>query len=42
MTVSLKKSPKKFVINGRLFTRHPELGWLLLGAWGWQPIRRPF
>jgi len=33
---------KKIIVNGRLFVRHPGLGWLMLGSWGWQPVPRPF
>jgi hypothetical protein len=36
------KEPIKIVKNGTLFTRHPRLGWLRLGAWGWETVRRPF
>jgi hypothetical protein len=40
--VDLAKKPVKMIKNGRMFSRHPDLGWLMLGAWGWEPVRRPF
>jgi len=41
MAVSLEKGPSKVVFGGRLFVRHPRLGWLLLGSWGWEPVVGP-
>lgn len=32
----------KITVNGRLFVQHPHWGWLMLGAWGWQPVSGPF
>lgn len=31
----------KVEVGGCMYTYHPELGWLLLGSWGWQPIHGP-
>lgn len=33
---------KKVIKNNRIFVNHPRLGWLMLGSWGWEQVRRPF
>jgi hypothetical protein len=33
--------PVKIVVGGVLYCRHPRLGWLRLGSWGWEPVVGP-